>query len=135
ETLPGAEASYAVPAGTNTNQITLTWAAVPGATGYKVYRGTVANGELLLATLGNVVTYADTSNTTPSGAPPTVDTSGSLGEYATIAAAAAAGAASWTLTDNLIYPHPATIVSGTTTINAPVVAMVGDLWAHVALTG
>lgn len=136
ETIAGAEASYAVPAGTNTNQITLTWNAVPGATGYRVYRGTVSNGELLLATLNpqTTTTYIDSTNTTPAGSPPTVDTSGSQGEYATVAAAAAAGATSWTLTDQLLYPHPARIVSGTTTVNAPVVAMVGNLWAHVALT-
>jgi len=137
ETLAGIEASYAVPAGTNTNQITLTWNPVVGATGYKIYRGTASNGELLLATLNPTTStsYVDNTNTTPSGSPPTVDTSGSKGEYATVAVAAAAGATSWTLTDQLVYAHPARIVSGTTTINAPVVVFVGNLWAHVSVVG
>jgi hypothetical protein len=126
ETIPGAESTYAVPAGTNTNQVTLNWAAVTGATGYKVYRATSSGNELLLATLGNVTSYIDTSNTTPTGAPPVADSSGGLGEYATVAAAANAGATSWTLTDQLVTTH----LSG-----AGVVAFVGNLWAHVALTG
>lgn len=136
ETLPGTETSYAVPAGTNTNQITLTWTASAGAVGYKVYRGTVANGELLLATLNPTTstTYVDNTNTVPAGTPPVTDGSGK-GEYATITAAAAAGAGSWTLTDQLLYTHPTTVPSGTTTIPATVVAFVGNLWAHVALTG
>lgn len=39
----------------------LSWAAVPGATGYKVYRGTVTNTEnVRIATLGQVTSYTDT---------------------------------------------------------------------------
>lgn len=77
ETTPSAETSYAVPAsGTSTNQITLNWAAVQGATGYKVYRGTASGGELLLATLGAVTSYADATNATPAGAPPGANTTG-----------------------------------------------------------
>lgn len=82
ETLPSGETTYAVPAsGTNTNQITLNWSAVTNATGYKVYRSTVIGNELQLATLGNVITYADTSSTTPAGAIPVANTT-SGGRYA-----------------------------------------------------
>ena len=74
ESLPGPEAKYAVPSGTNTNKITLTWGAIDGATGYKIYRSTDTGKELLLATVGAVTTYTDDSNTTPAGAMPTEDT-------------------------------------------------------------
>jgi hypothetical protein len=136
ETIPGAEANYTPPTTTATNTVTLTWAAVPGATGYKVYRSTVSGNEQLLASFSSTTgSYVDNTNTTPSGFPPSVDSSGGHGEYATIATAAAAGATTWTLTDELLYPHTATIVSGTTTLPATVVAFTGNLWAHVALTG
>lgn len=54
-------------------QQVLNWGAVSGATGYKVYRGTQTGVEnVLVATLGAVVTYTDTgtvgtSNTEPPG--------------------------------------------------------------------
>jgi len=48
-----------VPAGTNTNQITLSWVGSPGATGYNIYRGTSSGSEQLLAS----VAAASTSTT------------------------------------------------------------------------
>jgi hypothetical protein len=76
ETTVSVEKSYAVPSGTNTNQITVNWTAVTGATGYKIYRGTSSGAEQLLATVGAVTSYADTSNTTPSGNAPATNSSG-----------------------------------------------------------
>lgn len=62
----------------------LTWPAVVGATGYKVYR-TAAGGatgtELLRATLGNVLLYDDIAVGSPSGAFPTINTALSYGTY------------------------------------------------------
>lgn len=76
ESVAGGEAAYTPPAGTSTNQITLNWSSVPGATAYKVYRATAEGGEKLLATLGNVTSYADSTNATPSGSPPAGNGSG-----------------------------------------------------------
>ena len=50
--------------------------------------------------------------------------SATAGEYATVAAAAAAGASSWTLTDPLLMTHPAAAV---------VTVFNGSLWAHALL--
>lgn len=62
----------------------LTWPAVSGATGYKVYR-TAAGGatgtELLRATLGDVLVYDDVAVGVPSGAFPTVNTALAYGTY------------------------------------------------------
>lgn len=65
-TIPSAPQNLQATAGDG--QVTLTW-AVPSSDGgsniinYMVYRGTSAGGETLLATIGNVLTYADTSVT------------------------------------------------------------------------
>src|SRR5947209_9010117 len=63
---PSAPTNLAATAGNA--QVGLTWQA-PGSNGgspitnYKVYRGTSSNGETLLATIGNVLTYTDTAVT------------------------------------------------------------------------
>lgn len=72
ESIAGPESRYTPPAGTSTNQVTLSWPAVSGATGYKVYRSTSEGGEQLLATVGPVTSYTDSTADTPSGYPPSV---------------------------------------------------------------
>ncbi len=63
ETLAVAQgAGQAVSSGTATNTITLTWTAIPGATGYRVY-GRLTSAAKLIATLGNVLTFTDTGAT------------------------------------------------------------------------
>lgn len=55
----------------------LTWTAVAGATGYKIYRtasGGATGTELLLTTLGVVTSYNDAAVGAPAGAFPTVNT-------------------------------------------------------------
>lgn len=68
----------------STNKNTVSWGSVTGATGYKVYR-TAAGGatgtELLLNTLGVVLTYDDTGSLVPSGALPTTNTAVTPGTY------------------------------------------------------
>lgn len=53
---------------------TLTWAAVPGASSYKVYRGTGAGLENVFYSLGNVTTFLDTGAANTVGAPPVLNT-------------------------------------------------------------
>ncbi len=63
------------------DSVTITWLAPAGAagvTGYKIYRGVYLTGvdtELLLTTVGNVLTYTDTGALTPAGAMPTTNSS------------------------------------------------------------
>lgn len=67
-----------------TSTVTVTWTAVTGATGYKIYRTAVdgASGtQLLLATVGAVTTYEDDGSGTPSGAFPTINTATTAGTY------------------------------------------------------
>lgn len=68
----------------STSSVPVTWVAVPGATGYKVYRTAVGGAtgtQLLLATVAAVTTYTDTGTPTPSGAFPTTNTATSAGTY------------------------------------------------------
>jgi hypothetical protein len=76
ESVAGAEAAYTPPLGTSTNQIVLTWPAVTGATTYSVYRDTTEGGEKLLASGIAGTTYTDSTNTAPSGSPPSGSGSG-----------------------------------------------------------
>lgn len=63
ETLAVAQgAGQAVSSGTATNTVTITWTAIPGATGYRVY-GRLTGAAKLIATLGNVLTFTDTGAT------------------------------------------------------------------------
>lgn len=68
--------------GANSN--TVSWASVPTATGYKVYRTAAAgatNTELLLTTVGVVLTFVDTGALTPAGAMPTTNTAATPNVY------------------------------------------------------
>lgn len=68
-----------------TSTVTLTWSAVAGATGYKVYRSTVSNAEVLIATLGDVLTYIDTGAAAGTDTPPSAATSTSVEAYGKVA--------------------------------------------------
>ena len=62
----------------------LTWGAVTGATGYKVYRTAAAGAtgtELLIATVGLVLLYNDVAVGAPAGAFPTINTATVPGTY------------------------------------------------------
>ena len=69
ETAVSPAVAQVVPPGTATNTVTVNWTAVAGATGYKVY-GRTAGTELLIATLGNVLTFTDTGDIVPAGVQP-----------------------------------------------------------------
>src|SRR3546814_11480367 len=59
---------------TNTNTVGLSWAAITGATGYKIYRATATGGQstspALVASVGAVTTYTDTGTAVTAGAVP-----------------------------------------------------------------
>lgn len=61
-----------------TSTVGLSWAAIAGATGYKVYRSTTTNGQstspALVATLGAVTAYTDTGTAVSAGAVPATNT-------------------------------------------------------------
>lgn len=75
ETLASTETSQVTTGSTST--VTVNWAKVTGATGYKVY-GRATGAEQLLATVGDVATYTDTGSVTPSGVLPASNTTGTL---------------------------------------------------------
>jgi len=82
ETTQSNELTGTTAAGNLTN--TLVWVAVPGATGYNIYRTAAGGGtgtELKLATVGAVTTYNDAAVGAPSGALPTSNTAGTPGVY------------------------------------------------------
>lgn len=74
ETLPGLELTVTTTG--STSSVVLTWQRLLGATGYKVYRSTASNTEVLLATVtgGATLSYTDTGTATTSGTPPTAGT-------------------------------------------------------------
>lgn len=100
ETLASAEVTVVTTGTTSSNAIT--WNAVAGATGYKVYGRTIA-GELFMATTTTTTTYTDTGAVTPLGALPTANTSGTPGSYTdggTVAEDATIVAPSYNTTNN-----------------------------------
>jgi hypothetical protein len=69
-----------------TSSQALSWAVVPGATGYKIYRGTatgVYNKRVVAISDGATVTYSDLGNAGTSASPPVTGTStDAVKEYA-----------------------------------------------------
>jgi hypothetical protein len=71
ETVPCAEVGLAI---TATHGVVLTWNAVRGATGYRIY-GRATGAELFIAEVsGTTLTYTDDGSITPAGAMPTANT-------------------------------------------------------------
>jgi len=70
ETLASVETSLAL---VSTGGVNVNWAAASGATGYKIY-GRSTGAELLMATVGAVLTWLDDGSGTPSGALPSGNT-------------------------------------------------------------
>jgi hypothetical protein len=85
ETTGSAEATVAVALN---GTATLTWSALPaGTTGVKVYRGTVTNTEnVLVATLGAVVTYTDTGIAGTAATVPAGNSAATAGEFIEVGA-------------------------------------------------
>lgn len=67
--------------GSNFN--TITWSAITGATGYKVY-GRVAGSLQVISTLGAVTTFNDTGTSLSGSGPPTVNTAAIASSFRTL---------------------------------------------------
>src|SRR5262249_30666014 len=87
ESLPSGETKVDVAGGSGNGRVSLTWGAVDGATGYKVYRSDATGTETLLKTItgGGTTSYNDTTtgwagDGTPDGStkPPTTDTNSGI---------------------------------------------------------
>lgn len=81
ETIGSNEVSVTTTGSTSTT--TLTWSAVPGAAGYKIYRGTATGAEsAYFSVAGNVLTFTDTGAAGSVGTVPTTNTAvGALTVY------------------------------------------------------
>lgn len=82
ETTGSNEKSIATTGSTSKN--TLSWAAVTGATGYRIYRSTSAGAEKLLATVGAVLTYADTGTAVGTTSVPSTNTAAADDEVGSV---------------------------------------------------
>lgn len=79
--------------GLSTN--TVSWNAVPGATGYRVYRGTASGGQNVYYAVGAVTSFADVGGTSTAGSPPGTNTTASATSSISLSWAAVAGASSY----------------------------------------
>jgi hypothetical protein len=59
-----------------TSTVTLNWAAVAGATGYRIYRGTATGAQTAYQTAGAVTTFTDTGTAGTAGTVPVTNTTG-----------------------------------------------------------
>ena len=69
ETVKSNEQTVTTGLGT-TNSNTISWAAITGATGYRIYRGTAAGAENVYYQVGAVASYVDTGAASTAGTPP-----------------------------------------------------------------
>lgn len=113
ETTPSSEVSCAVD-GTVSNQVNLSWSAVTGATGYKVYRGTAAGAENTLIASGLTDAFVnDDGGTNVAASPPVSNTAGI--SVPVLTAANGSSNAGNLSTATYYYKVTATNVSGETT--------------------
>lgn len=73
ESLRSNERSVTTGTGT-TNSNTLSWEAVNGATGYRIYRGTAAGAQNVYYAVGAVTGFTDTGAASAAGSPPVIAT-------------------------------------------------------------
>lgn len=102
-----------------TGGVAVSWTAVPGSLGYRVYgRSGATLG--LLADVGNLLTYTDTGSATPGATPPTVNGTGTL-QYPCIIPLAGVDHPLWHPTGLTIMPSNYTlqVVNGVPTLVYP----------------
>lgn len=91
ETLPSPEAASNITTTGTTSTVTISWAAVPGASSYKVY-GRTPGGELYMATVNSGTTYTDTGSVVPAGALPSTNTTPGPSTYTQVGGSATTAA-------------------------------------------
>lgn len=82
ETTASNEVSVTTTGTTSAN--TITWSAVTGATGYRVYRGTATGTENVYYAVGAVTTLTDTGAAASTGSPPTNNTTANTAGFRVI---------------------------------------------------
>lgn len=70
ETLASNEINVTTPVAINSASVNLSWTALAGATGYKIYRSQTVGTEALIATVGQVVGYRDINPAAGTTSPP-----------------------------------------------------------------
>ena len=117
--------------GGNAHTMTVTWGAVAGATGYKIYGRTTGAEQLIGTVTAPTVQFVDDGSVTPSGALPTAATSGvtiklyrgttaltnALATTGTTAIATAGGAFDFFIEAVLMWDNTSQVLSGWYTAN------------------
>jgi parallel beta-helix repeat protein len=124
ETLPSTIATIATSNATltATNRVNVSWVPVGGAVQYKIYRctGAACTPALLTTVAGNITSYQDIANGSPSGALPVANTTGNVSIAGTLQAGSSLtlGTSSTTngsiVVKNSSNANTVTIVSGAT---------------------
>jgi hypothetical protein len=122
ETIGSSEVSVVTTGTTSSN--TLTWAAISGATGYRVYRGTAAGAESVYLAAGNATTFTDTGAAGTAGTVPVSNTAvGTFSVYG-VPVSVALGDSASTVASKIAATAGFIALFSSVTVSGPVVTYV-----------